>query len=143
MYVQMNFYMKVLSNPSARGVGIAGEQVAEWMLRYSGYHVRKANRHEGDLVATDPDSGEIARIEVKTARQGRDGKWRFTLYKKGCTNHRHADYVLLLAALKSGRCIPFLCPVGALNQKQAVITSHPESYGGKLAQFRQKGWLKL
>ena len=132
-----------LANRNARGIGAAGELTARLMFERAGYQVSTAAKLHGDLCCIDPDTGEMKHVEVKTARQAKDKKWRFTLVSKG-TNHRHADFVLLLAALKSGRVIPFLIPVEAIaNQRQAVICSHPESYSGKLAQFRQMGALSL
>lgn len=136
-----------LTHKNSRGIGMAGELTARKMLEKAGYQVTRAPQLHGDLRAIDPTTGETWDVEVKTARRSKDRKWRFTLVlqgKGGRTDHRHADVVLLLAVLKSGRCIPFLIPVSELlNQRQAVICSHPESYAGKLAQYRQTGSLRL
>lgn len=133
-----------LSDKNRKGIGAAGEMTARLLFEKAGYAVRLAGRHRGDLTVIDTTTGESTNIEVKTARRGKGGKWRFTLFKQGCTNHLDADYVLLLAVLKSGRCVPFLVPVDKLaDQKQAVITSHPDSYTGKLAAYRQIGDLRL
>lgn len=133
-----------LADHNRLGIGTAGEMTARLLFEQAGYAVRLAGRNKGDLTIIDTGTGESWNVEVKTSRRNRDGKWRFKLVKAGHTDHRYADYVLMLAVLKSGRCIPFLVPVAALeNQRQAVICSHPESYSGKLAQYRQIGRLKL
>lgn len=133
-----------LANCSRFSVGSAGEMTARLLFEQAGYAVRLAGRCNGDLTVIDRETGESWSVEVKTARRSKDQKWRFTLIKAGHTNHGYADRVLLLAVLKSGRCVPFLVPVEALStQRQAVITSHPESYAGKLAQYRKVGALTL
>jgi Holliday junction resolvase-like predicted endonuclease len=123
-----------------------GEQVAARLLGQSGYSVSfmQARQKRGDLRVVELATGEVHYVEVKTARRGKDGKWRFTLYKKGKTDHRNADFVVLLAILESGRAVPFVIPIVVLEQrKQAVIGKHPESYVGKLAAYRQSGEIRL
>lgn len=133
-----------LSDRNRKGVGTAGEITAQLLFEKAGYAVRLAGIQKGDLTVIDTTTGESWNVEVKTSRRNRDGKWRFKLFVKGHTSHLHADVVLLLAVLKSGRCVPFLVPVAEIaNQRQAVICSHPDSYSGKLAQYRQIGVLRL
>jgi alkylation response protein AidB-like acyl-CoA dehydrogenase len=135
-----------LSDRSRRAVGALGERLAAALLEKAGYVVSftQPGQQRGDLVAIQPGTGEMIFVEVKTARRGRDGKWRFTLRKRGCTDHRHADVVILLAVLKSGRPVPFVVPVDTLRHKNhAVITSHPEAYNGRLAVYRQQGAIQL
>jgi len=130
-----------LTNPSCKKIGMIGELWLADKLRNQGYLVAMGiqGQKKGDLSATDPRSGELIRIEVKTARRGKNGKWKFTLVKTGCTDHRHADVVALLAVMDSGRVVTFIVPVEALaKQRQAVISSHPERYKGKLAQWRKR-----
>jgi len=131
-----------LADRSRRGIGAMGERIAAQLLEKSSYQVSFTRPREkrGDLRAVDPATGQVHLIEVKTARRCKDGKWRFTLYLKNKINHRHADTVMLLAVLESGRAIPFVIPSNILaNQHQAVITSHPETYTGKLAAYRITG----
>lgn len=123
-------------------LGAYGEVWAARALEVAGYRVRIEHRH-GDLTVIT-DDGEIIYVEVKTARQGKDKKWRFTLYKywqnRLCTDHRAADFVILLCVLKSGGTVPFVIPRDRLNeQRQAVITSYPLDYAGKLSVYRQSG----
>jgi hypothetical protein len=121
-------------------LGTAGEVWAARALEAAGYKVR-LDHQRGDLTAITKD-GEILYVEVKTARQGKDKKWRFTLYKywqkRLCTDHNRADFVILLCVLKPGCCVPFVVPTDRLSaQRQAVITSHPDKYAGKLSLYRQ------
>lgn len=129
-----------LADRGRKAIGLMGEMIAKRLFESACYSVitPQAGQHRGDLVVTDISTGEMLKIEVKTARRGKDGKWRFTLWKKNHTNHRDSDYVVLLPVLKSGRVIPFVIPVSELeNQKQAVITSHPENYAGRLSAYRR------
>lgn len=130
----------MLSDHSRRAVGAMGEAIARNLFLKAGYAVvtTRSGEHRGDLVVIDQETGERFNIEVKTARQSVDKKWRFTLWKSGHTDHHHSDFILLLPVLKSGRVIPFIVPVEKLAyQKQAVICSHPENYAGKLADYRR------
>lgn len=129
-----------LADRGRKAIGLMGELIAKRLFESACYSVvtPQPKQHRGDLVVTDTFTGEMLKIEVKTARRGKDGKWRFTLWKKNHTDHRDADYVVLLPVLKSGRVVPFVIPVSELeNQKQAVITSHPENYAGRLSVYRR------
>lgn len=140
---KLTFY---LSDESRKGIGVMGEVMAAQLLEKAGYAVSFTQHRQkrGDLRVVAPKTGEIKRVEVKTARRTTDGKWRFLLWKKGCTDYRHADVVILLAVLKSGRAVPFVIPVDDLGERaQVAITSHPENYSGRWAQYRQKGVLRL
>lgn len=128
-----------LSNRSHTAVGALGERTAWLLFEKAGYHVsRPAGKYHGDLRVIDPLTGTVAYVEVKTARRSKDKKWRFTLIVQGKTDHRDADYVLLLPVLASGQAVPFIIPADVLaNQRQAVITSDPLRYSGKLAAYRR------
>lgn len=135
-----------LADRNRRGIGAWGENYVAAKFQEAGFKVSFARIGErrGDLRIVDPETGEIYRVEVKTARRAKDGKWRFTLYKRGHTDHANSDFVVLLAVLKSGRAVPFVIPSQVLcRQRQAVITSHPENYSGKLAKYRRKGVIGL
>jgi hypothetical protein len=121
-------------------VGKAGELIIARALETAGYAV-SITHQRGDLTVVD-QHGEIFYVEVKTARKGKDGKWRFTLYKhwqgRTCTNHAFTDFVVLVCVMKTGDCVPFVIPTPELlDKRQAVITSYPMDYQGRLAQFRQ------
>jgi hypothetical protein len=132
-----------LTQRSSNQIGTAGEMWLKLELVRSGYCVSYMPRGEvsGDLKAIDSISGEVFLIEVKTARKCQDGKWRFTLEKSGpfgSTSHAKVDIVALLAVTESGRVIPFIVPVSEVStQRQAVISSHPERYQGRLAKWRR------
>jgi Holliday junction resolvase-like predicted endonuclease len=120
-----------------------GENWVVEQLRQRGINARRSYRGEkGDVQAVMPETGQIVRIEVKTAHQSKDKKWRFTLWLAGLTDHRKADMVVLVA-LVDGEVVPFVIPVSELyNQRQAVITSHPKRYAGKLCSYRDN-WNNL
>jgi hypothetical protein len=127
-----------------RTLGFAGEMTAAQLLTEAGYRVTRSRRYEGDLKAQNRQTGELFRVEVKTAMRCKDGKWRFLLFKKsrfGVTDYRNSDVVLLLAVIESFQVVPFVVPVAALGRSrvQLVITSHPLRYAGWLAPFRQDG----
>lgn len=123
-----------LATLSRRTLGRLGELTAWNGLEASGYRVQRSRRYQGDLRVITGD-GEVLYVEVKTARQCSDNKWRFTLYSRGC-DHRHSDVVLLLALLDY-QAVPFMIPVKDLPGHQCVITSDPTTYRGRLARFRQ------
>ncbi|GIL12528.1 MAG: hypothetical protein BroJett038_12480 [Chloroflexota bacterium] len=134
----------VIPDIHRRTLGFAGERTAAQLLTEAGYHVTQSRRCEGDLKAQNRQTGELFRVEVKTAMCCRDGKWRFLLFKRsrfGSTDYRNSDIVLLLAVIESFQVVPFVVPVAALGRSrvQLVITSHPLRYAGWLAAFRRSG----
>lgn len=129
-----------LSDISRSGIGALGERYVGAALEKQGWQVSYQHcNKQGDLRAWNPETGEIVRIEVKTARRNADGNWCFNLFKKGKTSVLHADVVILLAVLKSGRPVPFIVPVTAIaNRHYIKLSRHPEEYAGQLAQYRRK-----
>lgn len=134
---QMSFPALVSHMANTRmAVGWAGEVMLAQQLERLGYGVSTNHKH-GDLEVFF-DDGRSVYIEVKTARKCKDGKWRFTLWKAHSQDHRTADYVALLCVLKTGQIVPFIIPINVVYyQKQAVITSYPTRYAGKLSPYRQ------
>lgn len=117
-------------------VGTIGELWARNQIQDIDLKCVNGDRYYGDLKAVHPGTGEIANIEVKTARRGKDGKWRFTLRKRGHTDHRQTDFLILIALTVSAT-IAFIIPTAKLVAKNhAVITSHPKQYTGRLAEYR-------
>lgn len=94
------------------------------------------DRHGGDITIRTID-GELLRVEVKAASMGKDGKWRFRTRCKGHCDHNKSD-LLLLMAKTGGFFTAFLMPVWVVKNVNCVsIGSHPKTYAGKYAKFRQ------
>jgi len=131
-------YAQIINHLSYTNVaiGFAGELMLSMALQERGYECQ-IEHERGDLTLYLPD-GRKTFIEVKNARKGTDHKWRFTLWKDGHCDHRAADLIALLCVLRSGFIVPFLVPVEELSyQRQAVITSYPPKYKGRLSHYRQ------
>lgn len=126
---------------SSNQLGALGERVVIEALTKLGYIARPSSRTRGekfDIWAKNNQTGEVIRVEVKTSRRSKEGKYRFLLYRKGKQDHSYADYVILLALTMTGYLGVFVVPQVVLaNQHQAVITSHPLRYAGKLARYRR------
>lgn len=133
---------RLLACKKAKHVGVYGECIVRETLMDADFVVITPRDGEGrgDLRAIHPDTGETIVIEVKTARRGSDGRWKFQLWKNdkhGVTSHLHSDVIVLLAALKSGDVVPFVVPVeAARRQKSISIPSHPKDYAGAWAKYR-------
>jgi len=139
LYETMPGLMAAMSYPR-RAVGALGEMAAAKLLEMRGYRVSFTGAAEkrGDLRVVSPVTGEVVRVEVKTARRCKDGKWRFTLKKKQHTDYRHSDVVVLLAVIGGGAVVPFVIPVADLGERsQVCITSSPAKYAGRWARYRQ------
>lgn len=135
--LEVSYCTSRLSN-TAYSCGPLGELLALILLCERGYEVTPSHRSKaGDLKAVSP-TGEIFRVEVKTARRCKDGKWRFTLEKNGKTSIVNTDVVLLLAISKTGHATPFVIPTHqVLGKRQITISSNPRTYKGCYASFRQ------
>ncbi len=134
-----------IATETRRAVGIVGEQMAVKLFEQAGYgvvHCRNRSRR-GDLLAIDKYTGEIFRIEVKTARLGKDKQYRFTLVKSGCTDYHDAQYLLLLPLSPTGYPVPFLIPVSDVHQRAIRMYGLPETYSGKWSAYRVRGELRL
>lgn len=135
----------ILSDPGRNAIGALGERMAALLLQQQGYvvdHVGRDRQRRGDLRVID-GAGEVIRVEVKTARRGKDTKWRFLLWKKSTEvksgqDCRDADILILLAVLKTGDVVPFVIPMPeARDRSQICITSHPDTYTGCWSSYRQ------
>jgi len=94
---------------------------------------------DSDLIAWYTDIR--LQIEVKTAKQGKDKKWRATLMKEGKygrTNHNKADVVILICQNKA-ELTYYVIPTQAIkDRRHIVITSNPRTYGGRWSQYRKE-----
>ena len=129
-----------LAHPKSRAIGSLGEQLCYHLLASRGYLPSNVHpkEHRGDLrVVTS--SGEILRVEVKTARRASDGRYHFTLRKAGHTDHSDSDVIILLCAMKTGYVVPFVVPTRVVVRQNAIVISRdPYTYAGKFARYRQK-----
>lgn len=131
------FAKLVYPTPRRSALGWMGEVTVSQQLQAAGYHVQPGRAGEGDLRAIDTRTGQILRIEVKTALQSIDRKWRFLLWKPGHTDYRHSDVVILLAVLDDYHYVAFAIPRADLGQRsQLCISSNPATYKGWLASYR-------
>lgn len=122
--------------------GSIAENVIAKYLRKIGYKAR-VMRHAGfDILATNKQTGEVIRIEVKVSTKNKDGKYRATTYKYdryGKTDHSKSDVIIFLCQLPytGGECVPFIIPTNTQGTKSFLcVTSNPLTYAGKLASYR-------
>lgn len=119
-----------------QSLGVYGELLARCWMVEGGYLVRSSRGC--DLIAAHTTSGELFRVEVKTARRGVDGRFNFTLSKAAHTNHKLSDVTILLCVQYHWKVIPFVIPLAAIEDRLAIaIRADPLSYGGKYSPFRQ------
>lgn len=120
--------------------GNFGEDYVYRLLVNSGYIVRKTAKFafSGDLEVIDPSTGEIFKIEVKTANQNPlNGRFQFCLRKTGKTDCSYSDFVILVCIDTEGKIYLYCAHCSCFNGSQLVgITSHPTKYKGKYAAFR-------
>jgi hypothetical protein len=121
-------------------VGAGGEAYARVRLQEAGYVVDiPPERKQGDLRVIDKD-GEIFKLEIKTSREGRDGKWQVCLNRGIKTSVRHADYVLIQLVMRSGRVVVFLIPAWVVATKKQITWRNPETPNSKWAQYRRQDY---
>lgn len=122
-----------------RTLGIMGELATMREFGRAGYSAGKASRGCGDVRLQDRETGEIIYVEVKTSRRGKDGYYRFCLYRcladRVCTDYRHAQYVVLLAVVAGLTAISFIIPCVDLDQ-QSITFKDPDKTR-KLAAYRR------
>lgn len=92
---------------------------------------------DSDVVAISPQ-GIVHQIEVKSARKGKDNKWRATLIKDGHTNHNKADVVVFICQ-NSDELTFFVVPVEEIRDcRVMVISSNPRTYNGRWSAYRKE-----
>ncbi len=135
MMIDLNVGVYFKSSHAARGA-MAEKQLAK-ALRKAGYTVKRHYNKGNDLTVISPD-GVITKIEVKFSSLNKDGKYRATCYNT-TQDASKSDVIVLLCQQekRGGKLIPFIIPVSQVNTKRIVITNKcPESYNGKLAEYR-------
>ena len=122
--------------------GYAAEKIMVKYLRskYSHeYKIRRKKYAGHDIQMTHKVTGEIIRIEIKAARQGKDKKYRATTYKRNHTDYRKSDIIIFLAfnPVDKGRyATPFIIPTVTWDKNYIAITSNPQTYNGAIAKYR-------
>jgi hypothetical protein len=123
--------------------GNAGEILTVELLREflpAHYDVKKVNVNGYDVRITDKLTGQITRVEVKSARQANDGKYRATLYKRGhCNAGKHSDLIVfwVVTPTSGGVAYPFFIPTHFVQHKTFLcVTSDPTKYAGELSRYR-------
>ena len=109
--------------------------------RWGEEYVWRECRKAGLDVKVALDGGDLVvnglRIEVKTASQGHDLRYRFCLCKEGCTDHRRAEIIVLLAVANSGLVTVFVVPIEALTLKDNITLPKLRGYKGKYVEYRK------
>jgi hypothetical protein len=126
---------------SRHGLGVAGERIASAALINAGYEVTTLQRGGTDLRAKNPLTGELFKVEVKTARRSKDKKWRFALQTQR-TSHLKSDVVMLQQILDSGAVYTYVIPAQDLGNRK-LITVPSANYSGKWAAYRQSSTPRL
>ena len=128
-------------SPHTKITGYLGELLVMEALIYSDWKAYQPKaRKIGDIIATNKDTGECLKIEVKTARQSKAGRWQFLLYKNdehGQTDCSYSDVVVLVCISKAGLIFSFILPASEITSNKVSISSHPLEYSGKYARFYQ------
>lgn len=131
---------------SKKALGTFGELTTWRALEAAGYRVVNGQVvRGGDLQVVD-SNGVLVRVEVKTARRARDGKWSWNLVRvlqeRTCTDYRHADVLVMLAVLDDNHVVAFVVPCLCIAQKQVTMRD-PLSTRSKWARWRQLERLEL
>lgn len=116
----------MIFSDNAQALGAMGEFEAINALKRAGYAAEKQSvKHAGDLRVTDKNTGEIYKVEVKTARKNKRGKWQFCLEKRGKTSTMYSDYVILLCISLAGHATQYLIPSSLLEGKKSITICKP------------------
>jgi hypothetical protein len=125
-----------LDTATPQQLGLAGELLVMDMLTANGYLVEVA--HGYDLTAGSTETHEIKKVEVKTARMSADGSYQFVLAKEGHTDHRRAEWLVLLCVTPDGEIFTYVVPVSAaMLQTKITIPTDPRKYRGHWQMYRQ------
>lgn len=107
-------------------LGWLGEQIVKELIPASRFSVYKPKaRYAGDLWLTDRRTGELLKVEVKTAQMNKRSRFEFKLRKNdkhGVTDISHADAVIFFCIHPSGLFWFYFIPVSALGANQKSLT---------------------
>lgn len=83
--------------------GYYGEKFIAELYKFFGYKVIHHKIGKGwDLTVIDKLTGEKFRVEVKSSRRNKDGRFVFNLYKRNHTDARKSDLVVFLLVEANG-----------------------------------------
>ena len=122
-------------------LGAEGERFARQQFEAMGYVVRPPlEKKTGDLAVIDKSTGEVIKVEVKTSRNGSDGRWQFCVTRRAVgrnkTDCQHADVVLLQAVnAKTGLVTAYIVPAKEMNGQAILRISSAGSALSKWARF--------
>lgn len=120
---------------SPQSLGVKAETWAASWFRKQGFDVSHPSQGS-DLVLVHRDTGQVARVEVKSSRRSKvRNQWQFCLYKTEHTTTYISDYLLLLPVVDGG-VVPFLIPVDELSGVKTITMAHPLVYQGRYAVYR-------
>ena len=130
--------MPIQAYHSHHVLGAWGESVVISLFG-SSFIASKETRHfRADVKLISPYTGNIISIEVKTARKGKDGRYKFNLRKNKHTD-LHGDFVILQAISNTGNITQYIIPSALLSGKrQAFVT---DNYNGQYAKYRNARFL--
>lgn len=143
MSKQLNWIRDQLTRTiDTRVTGYLGELLVLEALKKTRWRAYQPKAHKiGDLVITDTSTGEILKVEVKTARRDKKGRWQFCLNKNdkhGVTSIAHSDVVILLAIDNLNRVFPYVIPSSFFESRTKIaLTTHPDKYAGRWSSFKQ------
>lgn len=110
-------------NLNAKSLGTLGETTVAKFANRLGFSAHKLREGDklGDVAVSHPALG-MRTIEVKTSMRGARGSFQFCLYRelKGrvCTDHTHADFVMLLCVEDDYSVVALMIPSRELSQKK-------------------------
>lgn len=140
MNAKLNWLTRQIGqSPHTKITGYLGEMVILEALRgndkYRGL-LAKSNK-TGDMHVVNKDTGEYFKVEIKTAKRGKQG-YQFCLRKNdrhGQTNISHADIVILLCVGLSGAFWPFVVPKEVFGRQKKAHIRNIETT--KYSEYRQ------
>jgi hypothetical protein len=132
--------IRISTNTST--IGFLGENLALNGLRASGLHVQTTASLKNGFYA-DLFANKKHRIEVKTAKQNKDGKFKICLSKSdkyGSTTLAHADYVLIQLISNCGLIHVLFIPASELAGKKSIkIGLNNKFYNAHITSYKTIG----
>lgn len=128
---------------TCQSLGAWGEKYAKAQLERLGFKVERSTAHNGDLRVFQPETGEIVRYEIKTARKNVRGRYQATVHKAEHACLDGSDYVLFIIRTSATFVYSYLIPCADITGSQITITSHPTTYAGKWSRYRLNSFSEI